>query len=131
MTNHVSATSLITITDGYIKASIPGSHVTAAYMTINNNRDKKIIIQKVTSTFSDRIEIHEHSMSEGMMHMREVGKMVISANSHIELQPSGLHLMIFNIKKKISKGDVIPLRLHLSDQSIIQIQLPVYRYNFR
>jgi len=45
MTNHVYATNMITAEDGYIKASIPGSNITAAYMTINNTSDKAITLQ--------------------------------------------------------------------------------------
>ena len=116
------------MTDGYIKASIPGSDVTAAYMTISNATNKAITLQKISSTISDRVEIHEHSMSNGMMRMREVGQITIDANSKVVLQPSSLHLMIFSIKQKITEKDVIPFTLYFSNETKINIQLPVYRY---
>ncbi|PKH85861.1 copper chaperone PCu(A)C [Colwellia sp. Bg11-28] len=128
MTSNVYATSPITVTDGYIKASIPGTDITAAYMTINNTSDEAITLQKVSSTISDRIEIHEHSMADGMMRMREVGEITIKANSKVVLQPSGLHLMIFSLKQPMKEKIVIPLTLKFSNKTNIKIQLPVRKY---
>jgi copper(I)-binding protein len=126
--NHVHATNAIKITDGYIKASIPGSDITAAYMTINNSSDQAITLQKVTSSISDRIEIHEHSMADGMMRMRQVDNIIVKANNNIVLQPSGLHLMIFALKQKLTEGDEIQLTLTFSNKTKINIQLPVRLY---
>ncbi|TWX70834.1 copper chaperone PCu(A)C [Colwellia demingiae] len=128
MITNVYATSPITVTDGYIKASIPGSDITAAYMTISNTGDKAITLQEVSSTISDRIEIHEHSMADGMMRMREVGEITIKAHSKVILQPSGLHLMIFSLKHPMKEKSVIPLTLKFSNKTNINIQLPVYRF---
>lgn len=128
MVNNAYAASAITITEEYIKASIPGSNVTAAYMTISNTSDKAITLQKVSSIISDRVEIHEHTMADGMMRMREVGKITIPANGNVVLEPSGLHLMIFSLKQQITEKNVIPFTLYFSNETKINIQLPVYRY---
>jgi len=124
----VNASNAITVSDGYIKASIPGSEVTAAYMTINNSSNEVITLKRVTSTISDRVEIHEHSMADGMMRMREVGKITIEANSSVVLQPSGLHLMFFSLTQPIIENNEIDLTLHFSNNTKIKIQLPVYKY---
>ncbi len=129
MISNVYAISVITVTDEYIKASIPGIDLTTAYMTISNKDDNAITLQQVSSIISDRIEIHEHSMADGMMRMREVGKITIDANSKVVLQPAGLHLMLFSLKQAITEKNVIPLTLHFSNKMNINIQLPVYRYN--
>lgn len=128
MMSNVYAASTISVNDGYVKASIPGSDVTAAYMTLRNTSNKAITLQKVSSTVSDRIEIHEHSMSDGMMRMREVGEITIKANSEVVLQPSGLHLMIFSLKQQITDKDVIALTLYFSNDTEVKIQLPVLKY---
>lgn len=128
MANNTFASSEISVSDGYIKASIPGSEITAAYMAISNSGAKAITLQKISSTISDRIEIHEHSMSDGMMRMREVGEIIIDAGSKVVLQPSGLHLMIFSLKQQVNEKDVIPLTLYFSNKTKVNIQLPVYRY---
>lgn len=128
MTSNVYATSAITVTDGYVKASIPGSDVTASYMTLSNTSDKAITLQKVSSTISDRIEIHEHSMADGMMRMREVDEIIIKAHSNVVLQPSGLHLMIFSLKHPVKEKSVISLTLYFANDTEVKIQLPVLKY---
>ncbi|MEW6994826.1 copper chaperone PCu(A)C [Colwelliaceae bacterium MEBiC 14330] len=126
--NQVYASATIKISDGYIKASIPGSDVTAAYMKITNISDRTITLEKITSAISDQIEMHKHSMAGGMMRMRQVDNISVDANSSITLQPSGLHLMIFSLKQQLSENDNIMLTMHFSDKTKIDIQLPVYRY---
>ncbi len=128
MINNVYANSAISVSNGYVKASIPGSEVTASYMTISNTSDNAITLQKVSSVISDRIEIHEHSMDDGMMRMREVGEITIKANSEVVLQPSGLHLMIFSLKQQITEKDAITLTLYFSNDTEVKIQLPVLKY---
>lgn len=118
----------ISVTDGYVKASIPGSDVTAAYMTLHNQSDKPITLQKITGNISDRIEMHEHSMTDGMMRMRQLEQIEIAAHSKITLQPSGLHLMIFSAKQKITEEMLLPFTLHFTNNVKFKIQLPVYRY---
>ncbi|MBU2871009.1 copper chaperone PCu(A)C [Colwellia sp. E2M01] len=125
--SYASANDKVSITDGFIKPTIPGSTVTAAYMTINNLTDNTITLQKVTGDISSNIEIHEHTMSDGMMRMREVEHIQISAHNKAVLQPSGLHLMFFAVKQQITEQDTIPLTLYFSDQSTVNIQLPVRR----
>jgi copper(I)-binding protein len=126
--SNVYAAKTITVSDGYVKASIPGSDVTASYMTLRNTSNKAITLQKVSSTVSDRIEIHEHSMADGMMRMRKVGEITIKANSTVVLQPSGLHLMIFSLKQPIKEKSVMPLTLYFSNDTEVKIQLPVLKY---
>lgn len=128
MANNVYAQSAITIEEGYIKESIPGSDITAAFMTINNTSDKAITLQNISGALSDRIEIHEHSMAGGMMRMRQVDNITIDAHSKIVLQPSGLHLMIFALKKQITEKDIIPFTLYFSNDTEINIQLPVRQF---
>ena len=123
------ANKIITVSDGYVKSSIPGSDITAAYMSITNHSKQKISLQKITSPLSDRIEIHQHSMEDGMMRMRQVQSLNINANSQVVLAPHGLHLMIFSLKKTINTSDVAPLTLYFSNDINVTLQLPVASYN--
>lgn len=126
--NYVYAHADVKISEGYIKANIPGSDVTAAYMEIINNSDNAITLEKVTGTISNQIEIHEHSMADGMMKMRQVDNITINANSSITLKPSGLHLMIFSLQQELSKKEAVTLTMHFSNKMEVNIQLPVYQY---
>lgn len=115
----------LTVTDGYVRESIPGTTISSAYMTLANSSEKSVTLVGASSKISARIEIHEHSMSNGMMNMRQVESIVIGSKETVILQPSGLHLMIFDIKEPVKHGDLITLTLHFSSHPSVEVQLPV------
>ena len=115
----------LTAADGFIRESIPGTTISSAYMTLTNTSEKSVTLVGASSKISARIEIHEHSMSNGMMSMRQVESIVIGSKETAVLKPSGLHLMIFDIKEPLKHGDLITLTLHFSSRPDVEIQLPV------
>ena len=69
-------------------------------MTIKNSGKVVKKLVEVSGDISDRIELHEHTMADGMMKMRQVDNIEIPAQGKTLLQPSGLHIMIFNLTKE-------------------------------
>jgi copper(I)-binding protein len=117
---------VIYVKKAYIRSSIPGSSVSSSYMIIENNGEKTVTLLGANSKISPRIEIHQHSMSDGMMRMRQLDSIDIHAKQSIVLQPSGLHLMLFDVKKPLQAQQKIELTLNFSNRSPVIIQVPVY-----
>lgn len=115
----------IEVTNSYARETIPGTNVSSAYMKITNLTGKSVTLVGVSSKISERIEIHEHIMSDGMMNMRQKESLVINSKDAVTLQPSGLHLMIFDIKQPLKDGELITLILHFSSQPDVTVQIPV------
>ena len=115
----------ISVNTGYIRETIPGTSISSAYMTIQNTSSKKISLIGASSDFSPRIEIHEHTMEDGMMRMRQRKSIEIPAEGEVILQPSGLHLMIFDLKKPLKEGQTVSIILHFSTHEELTIQLPI------
>ncbi|MDO6445186.1 copper chaperone PCu(A)C [Colwellia sp. 1_MG-2023] len=115
----------VTIEQGYIRATIPGTNVSSAYMEIKNTTNEDIVLIGATSKVSDRIEIHEHVMSGEMMRMQQREALTIAANDQVVLQPSGYHLMIFNLAEPLKVNDNVELTLQFSNKRDISISLPV------
>jgi len=122
--NSAQATD-VSASDGFVRESIPGTTISSAYMTLKNNSEKSVTLVGASSEISARIEIHEHSMSDGMMSMRQLDSIVINSKDTVILQPSGLHLMIFDIKAPLKHGDLITLTLHFLSHPDVEVQLPV------
>ncbi|MDH3987099.1 MAG: copper chaperone PCu(A)C, partial [Gammaproteobacteria bacterium] len=59
----------------------------------------------------EAIEVHEMKRVDGFMKMREVTDMVITANSQIQLEPGGWHLMMMGPKQHLSTGEEVDLTL--------------------
>lgn len=117
--------SKIMIKSPYIRATIPGTTISSAYMSIENKNSKPVTLIGASALFSDRIEIHQHIMSDGMMKMRQVEQILIQANEEEILQPMGYHLMIFNINKPLKPEDTLSLTLHFKQQKDLVVTIPV------
>lgn len=115
----------LTVTEGYVRATIPGTNVSSAYMTLTNNNDSVITLIGATSDVSDRIEIHEHVMTDSMMSMLKRDQLVIDAQSQVQLQPYGYHLMIFNLATPLVASEKVTITLQFSEGEPQQIELPI------
>jgi len=119
----------ITVSDAYIRASIPGTIHSSAYLRINNHAEKPISLVSVSSKISSRIEMHNHVMENDMMHMEQIHRIDIAANSEVLLQPHGMHLMFFNLTEQLTAGDIIEITLHFSNNHRVIVPLPVKSLN--
>jgi copper(I)-binding protein len=109
----------------YVRASIPGTTITSAYMSIENKNDEAVTLIGISSLLSDRIEIHQHTMSEGMMKMRKVENLVIEGQNNVILQPMGYHLMVFNVKTPLLPDGKVSITLHFKQQKDLVVTVPV------
>ncbi|MFD2165349.1 copper chaperone PCu(A)C [Thalassotalea euphylliae] len=115
----------VSVENGYIREVIPGNKITSAYMQIHNGteQNKKLVAAK--SAEIPRIEIHEHVMEDGMMKMGEVAFIEIPAGEMVELEPMGLHLMMFDIEQPVKAGHNITVTLVFEDKKTLDVLLPV------
>lgn len=122
-----SATEVDTVlvSDGLIRETIPGTSISSAYMTIANQSNQATTLVGVSSKVSPRIEIHQHTMIDGMMRMGQVEDILIAPHSAVALQPSGLHLMIFELEKPLVENSSVELILLFSNNTNLAVTLPV------
>lgn len=111
--------------DHWVREAPPSAKVLAAYLSLHNHTDKTRTILSVTSPQFGRVEIHRTEMKDGMARMMPVSKIILSSHGKVLFEPGGLHLMLFNPKKKYRSGDKIRLTLHLSDKSTFDFTAPV------
>ncbi|MBL4900249.1 MAG: copper chaperone PCu(A)C [Colwellia sp.] len=121
-----SKNPLISVERAYIRSSIPGTTITSLYMMIENKGEKTVTLLGANSNVSPRIEIHQHSMFNGMMRMRRLDSIDINAKQHIVLQPSGLHLMLFDVTSPLQAQQKVELTLKFLNMDPVTIQVPVY-----
>lgn len=116
---------------GQVMIGAPWARVTlkdrpaAAYMKVHNMGDAADMIVAVSSPLADRVEMHTHTMADGVMRMRQVEAIELKPNGHTELKPGGLHLMIFGLKRLVKKGEMIPIKLTLKTAGEVEIKAMV------
>ena len=104
-----NASALPTISDVWVKATIPGGSVSGAYMHIKSAARVKLI--KVESPAAGLIELHESKITNGVMEMKAVDGVEIPTGKSVTLKPGGMHVMMMKIAKPIIVGDKVPLTL--------------------
>ncbi len=101
---HAADSSRLQIADAWIRAAPPTAKVMAGYLTLVNDSDAEVVIDKVESSDFGAIEMHEMSMHDGVMRMRRLAKLRVPAHGRVELKPGGLHLMMFRPVRALAEG---------------------------
>ncbi len=97
--------------DARIRSLLPTKTTTAGFLTLNNRSSSDEKLVKVEAEGVGSIEIHAHIHEGGMMKMRQVSSLLVSANSSVSLQPGGYHLMLFKVGAGFDPGQSVVLQL--------------------
>jgi copper(I)-binding protein len=111
------AAEIITVDKPWIRATPPGQSVSGAFMTLVNDSATAHTLSSVSFSAASAVEIHETSMKDGMMRMRQVGHIDIPANGSAELKPGSFHIMLIGLERDMKAGGVESLTLTFSDGS--------------
>jgi len=115
----------ISVKDAWIKEPFPGMKMTGAYMVIKNDTNKDTALNSVTGDDCEAYEIHTHSKVDGVMKMRQLPKLEIKAHSTVTLKPKSFHIMMIQLKHKLTKGEKRKLTLHFEGGKSIEVTAPV------
>ena len=109
-----TAQSGVQITDPWVRATVPQQKATGAFMQITAPKAMRLLA--VRSSVAGVAEIHEMSMADNMMRMRQVKEIALPAGKAVELKPGGYHVMLLDLKGQVKAGDKIPLTLVLEGE---------------
>ncbi len=92
------------------------------FLEIHNVTDADDRLIAARSQIADTVELHNHTMENGIMQMREVDGINIPAGGKVVLEPMGYHIMLIGMKKNINIGDDFPLTLEFenSGQTLVK-----------
>lgn len=83
-----------------------GAKVASGYFTIKNASDAPDRLLSVTADIAERTGIHQMSMSDGVMQMRELTDgLAIPAAGSVTLGPASYHLMFEDLKRPLKEGE--------------------------
>lgn len=120
-----SAQAPLTVTEAWVREPVPGRAVTAAYAVVDNPAKADIAIVGVSSEVAGTAELHEMARSGDMMKMQQVKEIKVPAAGRVELKPGGYHVMLFDLKKPLKEGDVVPLVLTTSGGATVNVTAKV------
>jgi copper(I)-binding protein len=109
----------------YARAVPPGQPNSAAFMTLRNMGGEANALIAASSPAANVVELHTHTMDDGMMKMRRVEQIDIPAKGETELKPGGLHIMLIGLKQQLKPGIKVALTLKFSDGTESTVDAPV------
>jgi copper(I)-binding protein len=115
----------ISIEAPWSRATPGGAKVGAGYLTIKNSGSAPDRLVSATTNIAEKTEIHEMSMTDGMMKMREVSGVEVPAGGSVALAPKGYHLMLFGLNKPLKEGDTFSGTLTFEKAGTIAVTFEV------
>jgi uncharacterized protein YcnI/copper(I)-binding protein len=116
----------IAVETPWSRATPGGATVAAGYVKIANTGSKSDTLVGATFTGAGRVEIHEMSMTDGIMKMRAMpGGIEIKAGETVELAPGGMHLMLMELGAPLKEGQKIKGSLVFKNAGEIAVEFDV------
>ncbi|HNP63722.1 MAG TPA: copper chaperone PCu(A)C [Woeseiaceae bacterium] len=105
---------------------LPGRMMSAAYLSLTNNSNDAILINRVSSPDFGAVELHESLLEDGVAKMRPVDSLVIAPGATVALQQGGLHLMLMHKKTDV---DTVSLNFYEDTTLLLSLEAQISRRN--
>ena len=116
----------ITIETPWSRATPGGAKVALGYLTIKNDAATPDRLVSVTAGIAGSAGIHQMSMADGMMKMRELTDgLPIPAQGSVALAPASYHLMFLDLKKPLKEGETFPATLNFEKAGTVSVTFEV------
>jgi periplasmic copper chaperone A len=97
------------VKDAWVRAPVPGQKVAGVYMEIVSRTSAALVA--VASPIAARAELHSMALEDGVMKMRPLERIELPAGQAVKLAPGGLHVMLFDLKQSLKRGEKVPITL--------------------
>lgn len=125
-TAHGYTAGALRIAHPWSRPTPPGAPTAAGYLMITNTGPKPDRLLGGTTPMASSIEVHQMSMSGGIMRMRRlVGGLVLPPGQTVKLEPGGVHLMIIGPKRAFRLGDHVPATLRFERAGKVRVEFYV------
>jgi copper(I)-binding protein len=116
-------TPSVLISEGYIMPPLLGRDVAGGFF-IAENQGPATRIVSASSPSANAVEIHTHSMADGVMQMREVDAVDLPENGSIAFEPGSFHLMMFGFSQAEDQAEA-QVNFVLDSGEEFSVSLPI------
>ena len=122
----VAASSPTLVVQGFARETLPGSSMSAAYLTLQNRGASARQLQRVELSQAEAsAELHTTQSEGDMSRMRPLAQLEVPASGAVEMAPGGVHLMLHGLQ--LRAGEQLPLRLYFANGEVLEVRVPVRR----
>jgi hypothetical protein len=96
------------VSNAWVRGTVAGQKATGAFMDLKSTEGAAVV---GAASNVGMTQVHEMTMDGGVMKMREIKKLDLPAGQTVSLKPGGYHVMLMDLKKPLTKGEVVPITL--------------------
>ena len=116
----------IEVDQPWMRATPKGADSTAGYFRITNSGTTADRLTAVSSASASSVQIHEMTMTNGVMKMRPVPQgLEIKPGETIELKPGAFHAMFVGLKQPLKQGDHVKGTLTFEKAGTLEVEYTV------
>ena len=120
-----STASVITVSQAWVRATVPGQSNGAGYLTLANTSGTQDKLISVSSNAASKYELHEVIMEGGNAKMREVAGVIVPANGSVTFAPGGYHIMFLQLANGFKPDAVVSATLKFEHAGEVQVSFEV------
>jgi periplasmic copper chaperone A len=109
----------------FARATPPGAKTGGVFFTVENRGEIGDTLIRASSPVAGIVELHQMSIEAGMMKMRAIPAVDVKPGGKLELKPGGYHLMLFDLRQPLKKGDKFPLTLTFARAGTLEVSVVV------
>jgi copper(I)-binding protein len=103
------ASAQVAVNAPWVRGTVQGQSATGAFMQLKSADGAALV--SAESPVAGTVEIHEMRMEGNVMKMRAIPKLDLPAGQTVDLKPGGYHVMLMDLKRPLTKGETVPIKL--------------------
>jgi copper(I)-binding protein len=116
----------IRIEQAWARATPGGSTIGGAYLRVTNTGSTPDRLVSGQAAIAERFELHEMSMTDGVMKMRPLADgITLAPGQTVEMRPGGLHVMLVGLKQPLKAGESFSSVLNLEKAGTVNVNFVV------
>jgi copper(I)-binding protein len=114
----------VAVSDAWARATTSTARVGGVFLTMKASGGEDRVVS-AASPVAEKIELHETIRDGAVMRMREVPRLMVSADAPTVLKPGSYHIMLIGLKRPLNRGESFPLTISFEKAPAVTVQVTV------
>ena len=120
-----AAESTITVEKAWARATTSAAATGVVYLSLADTGPAADRLVGVATPVASHADMHIMVMEGNVMQMRPVDAVDVKPGERIQFKPSGLHIMLTDLKQKLTRGERFPVTLDFEKAGKVDVEVLV------
>lgn len=111
----------LTVSDIQLFAPLSGSHAAVGYLSLHNQSDAPLTIERISSPAFGKVQMHETVIRDGIASMQALPSVTIEPGASVKFAAGGKHLMLMQPASATATGTNVTLEIHYATDGLLII----------